>query len=563
MGRDRGIPLLAERYRLLSVVGRGGMGVVWRAHDEMLDRDVAVKEVRLPDRFTQGERRLLCRRLIVEARATAALRHPGVVDVHDVVIEDGRPWIVMELLRARSLHQEIAENGPLRVERAARIGQCVLSVLNAAHEAGILHRDVKPSNVLLCDDGRILLTDFGLAVHTDRTQEPEETLVAGIEGSPAYLPPERVRGEPGVRESDLWSLGATLYTAVEGRSPFLRCHALASMLAVLLGDYAPPVRAGRLTPIIEGLLRQDPQERLKAVDAARMLADAVVASRAPSRSRRPRAARAAIPQASRAHASWTHTSGLSRPQGAERMRRRRVRTVTWLGAVAVAAVVMGAWSVRWTSVGRSEALSLLPVAGGDAEMITYRESVTTGPVAAERGSGGAGEVRSRTYTVDVPRGWRKERRGGVVQWTDPKAQRVIRITPVGGDPLAGLRESAHATEAYGLYPGYRLLRLEALPGTEPGGGPGTEAGAEAGAERPGSSRPGPSRPAAGAAGKGTAVGKGTAAAEWEFTWGTGGRHTHVLRSRTAGYEFAFHAPDSRWTPSHRLYERILSTFRTE
>ncbi|MFI0357102.1 serine/threonine-protein kinase [Actinomadura sp. 9N407] len=273
MGRDRLIPL-AERYHLLSVVGRGGMGTVWRAHDDMLARDVAVKEVRLPDRRTRGERRLLCRRLIEEARATAALRHPGVVDVHDVVIEDGRPWIVMELLRARSLHQEIAEDGPLRVERAARIGQSVLSVLTAAHDAGILHRDVKPSNVLLCNDGRILLTDFGLAVHMDQAQEPEETLIAGIEGSPAYLSPERVRGEPGRQESDLWSLGATIYAAVEGVSPFLRCHALASMVAVLLGEYDPPVRAGRLAPVIEGLLRQDPGERLRAAEAARLLREA-------------------------------------------------------------------------------------------------------------------------------------------------------------------------------------------------------------------------------------------------------------------------------------------------
>jgi hypothetical protein len=192
--------------------------------------------------------------------------------------------------------------------------------------------------------------------------------------------------------------------------------------------------------------------------------------------------------------------------------RRRTRTTACLGVVAVAAVVLGAWSARWTSVGKGEALSLLPIAGGDAAMVTHR---------------------SRTYTIDVPREWRMERRGGAVHWTDPKVQRALRITPVGGEPLAGLRASAHATETSGLYPGYRLLRLEALPG----------------AERPATSR---SRPA----------GRATAAAEWEFTWGTDDRRTHVLRSRTAGYEFAFHAPDSRWTPSHRLYERILSTFAT-
>ncbi|WP_395105276.1 serine/threonine-protein kinase [Actinomadura sp. SCN-SB] len=490
MGGDRWIPL-ARRYHLLSVAGRGGMGVVWRAHDEMLDRDVAVKEVRLPERFTQSERRLLCRRLIEEARATAALRHPGVVDVHDVVIEDGRPWIVMEFLRARSLHQEIAENGPLRVERAARIGQSVLSVLNAAHEAGILHRDVKPSNVLLCDDGRILLTDFGLAVHMDRTQEPEETLVAGIEGSPAYLPPERVRGEPGVRASDLWSLGATLYTAVEGVSPFLRGHALASMLAVLLGDYAPPTRAGALTPVIEGLLRQDPGHRLRAVDAARMLGEIRMGTgpetAAGTARPRPRAA----------------------PKG--RLTRGRLRAVACMGLVAAAAVVLGAWSARWDSVAKS----------GDSAMVTYRE--------AGEASGSLGYT---DYSVDVPRGWRREEYGAGVQWTDPQGDRLLRIMPIGGDPLAGLRATEFEAAESGGYPGYRLLRLEALP---PG-------------DRPAALR---------------TDGTDETAAEWEFTWGTKGDRMHVLRSRAAGYEFTFSAPDSRWTPAHRHYERVLESFRSE
>ncbi|WP_141973547.1 protein kinase domain-containing protein [Actinomadura hallensis] len=272
MNGDRLIPL-ARRYRLLSVVGRGGMGTVWRAYDEMLDRDVAVKEVRLPARITKGERRAMCRRLLTEARATAALRHPGVVAVHDFIIEDGRPWIVMEFVESCSLNRLVAEDGPLGVRRTAEIGAAVLSVLRAAHSAGILHRDVKPSNVLICDDGRVLLTDFGLAVHTAGGRQSADTMPAGIEGSPAYLSPERVNGMPGVEASDLWSLGATLYMAVEGFSPFLRCHALASMMAVVLGDYAPPERAGPLTPVIEGLLRQRPEDRLTADETAELLAD--------------------------------------------------------------------------------------------------------------------------------------------------------------------------------------------------------------------------------------------------------------------------------------------------
>ena len=203
------------------------MGTVWRAYDEMLDRDVAVKEVHLPARITQSERRVLCRRLLQEARATAALRHPGVIAVLDLIVEDGRPWFVMEFLAGCSLNRLVIEDGPLSVRRTAQIGAAVLSVLRASHEAGILHRDVKPSNVLLCDDGRVLLSDFGLAVQMDNGRELADTMPAGIEGSPAYLPPERIDGQLSVPASDLWSLGATLYMAVEGFAPFLRCHALA------------------------------------------------------------------------------------------------------------------------------------------------------------------------------------------------------------------------------------------------------------------------------------------------------------------------------------------------
>ncbi|MFV2175751.1 serine/threonine-protein kinase, partial [Actinomadura sp. LOL_011] len=269
---------LARRYRLLSVVGSGGMGTVWRARDELLDRDVAVKEIRDPGRTTESERSALGRRLLAEARATAALRHPGVVAVHDVLVERGRPWIVMEFHESRSLARLIDERGPLGVRRTAEIGTAVLSVLRAAHAAGILHRDVKPGNVLVRDDGRVLLTDFGLALQAERPRGEDAPEgggpVAGIEGSPAYLPPERVDGLPGVPASDLWSLGATLYAAVEGEPPFLRSHALGSMVAVLLGDYPPPTRAGALGPVIEGLLRHRPDERLPADEAARLLAAA-------------------------------------------------------------------------------------------------------------------------------------------------------------------------------------------------------------------------------------------------------------------------------------------------
>ncbi|MBO2463416.1 serine/threonine-protein kinase [Actinomadura violacea] len=510
MDGDRPKPL-ARRYRLLSVVGRGGMGTVWRAYDETLDRDVAVKEVRLPGRITETERRALCRRLLAEARATAALRHPGVAAVHDVLVEGGRPWIVMEFLPSCSLNRLVGESGPLGVRRTAQIGAAVLSVLRAAHTAGILHRDVKPSNVLVCDDGRVLLTDFGLALHTDQRRDPggmlqAETMAAGIEGSPAYLAPERVHGLPSVEASDLWSLGATLYTAVEGFSPFLRCHALASMVAVLLGDYPRPVRAGALGPVIEGLLRERPEDRLSAEAAARMLQEVADAE--------PAGATAAV------------LTAPSRPRGpvpdrAARVRRtlrvpvrvgRRLRpgAVLSVAVLAAVAVGVGTWTARWNSVGKSDSVALRPAAGVEAKMVKYTEA-------------GA-------YSVRVPAGWQSERRDDVMEWDDQASGRGLRISPAPGAPLDGLRAAERRAEAGRLYPGYRRLRLEAAPEL------------------------------------------GENAAEWEFVWngGHGGGESgaraggeHVLCSRAAGYEFCFHAPEPHWTPGQRLYDRVLRTFKSQ
>ncbi|WP_433330427.1 serine/threonine-protein kinase [Spirillospora sp. CA-294931] len=410
MGKDRQIPL-ARRYRLLSVVGRGGMGTVWRAYDQTLDREVAVKEVRLPEGLTAGERRLLCRRTIEEGRATAALHHPGVVAVHDLIVEDGRPWIVMEFVRARSLRQVIADEGSLPPARVAEIGRSVLAVLRAAHAAGILHRDVKPSNVMLCEDGRVLLTDFGLAAHADPAGDPEETLVSGIEGSPAYLAPERVRGEPGTEASDLWSLGATLYAAVEGRSPFLRCHPLATMVVVLLGEYPRPVRAGALAAVIDGLLRTEPGDRFAAGYLDRLLREASELEPAPV-----------------ARARW---------------RRPRIGAVVSIATLAAMVIMLGAWTARWNSVGQGDALTLVPVSGSEAETVTHREP--------------------GRYTVDVPAGWTLQRRGDAVEWRDPRLGSGLRVKPAAGDPLERLREAEREAVREGAFPGYRLLRLEPMP----------------------------------------------------------------------------------------------------
>jgi serine/threonine protein kinase len=260
--------LLGRRYRLAGEVGRGGMGTVWHAHDEVLGRDVAVKEVILPHGFTDEEREIQYKRTFREARTAARLSHPGVVTVFDVVEEDGRPWIVMELIRARSLQEQIKADGPISPLRAAAIGRQVLGGLMVAHAAGVLHRDVKPSNVLVTDDGRAVLTDFGIATATGDSTLTQTGLLMG---SPAYIAPERARGKKAEAASDLWSLGVTLYAAVEGRSPFERSDAMASLIAVLTEHHDPPLRAGPLMPIIDGLLRKDPVERMRPHQAAAQL----------------------------------------------------------------------------------------------------------------------------------------------------------------------------------------------------------------------------------------------------------------------------------------------------
>jgi serine/threonine protein kinase len=265
-------PLLAQRYRLLTEVGRGGMGTVWHARDEVLGRDVAVKEVILPHGFSDEERVVQHKRTFREARTAARLSHPGVVTVYDVVEEDGRPWIVMELIRARSLHEQIKQDGVLPPLRVAEIGRQMAGALRVAHEAGILHRDVKPSNVLV-SGSRAVLTDFGIArAQSDATLTQTGMLI----GSPAYIAPERARGRVAVPASDLWSLGVTMYAAVEGRSPFERQDAMASLVAVLTDAPEPAPNAGPLQPVIEGLLRKDPADRL-TVDEVAVMLDRVIA----------------------------------------------------------------------------------------------------------------------------------------------------------------------------------------------------------------------------------------------------------------------------------------------
>ncbi|MFD7082361.1 serine/threonine-protein kinase [Streptomyces sp. NPDC059918] len=267
-GAPDGQRLVAGRYRLLSRLGEGGMGIVWRARDETLQREVAVKEVRAPAGLWADDIARMYGRLEREAWAAARIPDRNVVTVHDVVTEDDRPWIVMELIRGQSLADLLRSEGPLTPQYAAHIGAEVLTALRAAHAAGVEHRDVKPANVLLAADGRVVLSDFGIAMVEGSTAL---TMTGEVVGSPEYLPPERALGRPSAPESDLWSLGVMLYAAVEGISPFRQDSALGTLRAVVDEEPPVPTRAGALAPVIAGLLRKEPAERTPAAEVAEAL----------------------------------------------------------------------------------------------------------------------------------------------------------------------------------------------------------------------------------------------------------------------------------------------------
>ncbi|WP_367044356.1 serine/threonine-protein kinase [Streptomyces sp. Je 1-332] len=263
--------LIAGRYRLLSKLGHGGMGTVWRAKDETVDREVAVKEPRIPDHLPERERANVFERMRREARAAARLDHPAVVNVHDVAVEDGQPWIVMELVQGRSLGAALQE-GTLGARDAARIGLEVLGALDAAHQAGILHRDVKPDNVMLGQHDRVVLTDFGIAQIEGETNLTD---TGGFVGSPEFIAPERVLGQRPGPASDLWSLGVVLYAATEGVSPFRRNNTPATLQSVLNATPAAPASAsGPLAQAINGLLAKDPARRPRAAQVRALLEEA-------------------------------------------------------------------------------------------------------------------------------------------------------------------------------------------------------------------------------------------------------------------------------------------------
>ncbi|MFE4048479.1 protein kinase [Streptomyces sp. YIM B13518] len=402
--QDKSARLLAGRYRLGDVLGRGGMGTVWRAQDETLGRTVAVKELRFPTNIDEEEKRRLITRTLREAKAIARIRNNSAVTVFDVVEEDDRPWIVMELVEGKSLAEAIREDGLLEPKRAAEVGLAILDVLRSAHREGILHRDVKPSNVLIAEDGRVVLTDFGIA---QVEGDPSITSTGMLVGAPSYISPERARGHKPGPAADLWSLGGLLYAAVEGTPPYDKGSAIATLTAVMTEPLEEPKNAGPLRDVIYGLLTKDPAQRLDDSGARAML-NAVLDAPAPKEAGEPADATKVVPLPGQPD-ERAGTGGRRGEEAGEKLRGalRSVRKAAAAGSAGVAAAAR-------TKSGSGSAASAAEPAAGTRSTPTGGSGTRTGatspsvpaaqPVQAS-GPGARGTARQKPAAGGRSSGW--------------------------------------------------------------------------------------------------------------------------------------------------------------
>ncbi|MFI1253691.1 serine/threonine-protein kinase [Streptomyces netropsis] len=429
--------LIAGRYRLVERVGRGGMGTVWRAEDQMLGRHVAVKKLHVPPHLYDDEIQKLYERTRREARSAARITHPHVIVVYDVVDDEGLPCIVMEYIPSVTLSDVLKRQGALPPEEVARIGRSVAAALRAAHDAGVLHRDVKPANVLLGNDGRIVLTDFGVAMQSGT---PSLTKTGELVGSIQYLAPERLRSgnaEPGPA-CDLWSLGATLYQAVEGRHPFQRDTPIETAYAIAADTYEPPRNAGDLAPVIEGLLVKEPDRRMDAYEAERRLGEA----------------------------SGTGTTPVDPPTRPERVEapaapvrggRRSSRAALWCASAVVVAATVTGGALLWLEDG---AASTTPQPS-QAHPAPRSPSPSPSPL-PPLPAGYHLQKAGQGFSVPVRDGWKpKNVAGGEVAYVDPSGLVGLRVDVVefaGSDPLRHWRETEE-DQARRDNPGYERVRM--------------------------------------------------------------------------------------------------------
>jgi serine/threonine protein kinase len=525
--------VIAGRYRLEARIGRGGMGVVWRATDQLLGRQVAVKEIPLDETLSAEDARLQRDRTLREAGAVARLSHPHIMVVHDVVEQDERPYIVMELIDGGSLADRISAHGPVDAAEAARIGADLLSALRAAHAAGVLHRDIKPANVLVeSGTGRVVLTDFGIAQVAGATTLTE---TGSFVGSPEYTAPERMSGVRTGPEADLWSLGALLCTALSGESPFRRDSLGGILHAVVIDEIRPPAQAGPLLPVVRGLLERDPERRLDAVEAERMLRAFLETGRTPSR-----------PAPERAYTPTRRDPPPRRFPAAERSRSRgltaaaRSRRGVLTAALLVAALV---------GAGVSAAVLLTDRGGRDGRTTEGGSSTgssatgSSAPGTPASGSGATAEPAPTAtlpsapsgyhvvadpagFVLAVPDGFRREPQGERVFYlSSGETFRLgVRVTaPRPGGPLGVMRRAA--AKGPEANPGYRDGRVTSV------------------------------------------THRGLPAAFWEFTWdgfsaAEGARHTYDVCWEENGrlYDVWVSAPVGKAREAREHFDVAVDTF---
>ena len=564
---------LAGRYLLLSVLGRGGMGVVWAAQDELLHRPVAIKEVLSAPGLSAEQVALMRRRTLQEARAAARLSSPAAVLVYDVVEQDGEPWVVMERLAGRTLADVLDEHGPLAPRDVATLGLRLLDALDAAHAVGVMHRDVKPANVMFrggADMANAVLTDFGIARFDG---DPATTATGTLIGSPAFVAPERARGDQARPASDLWSLGITLWIAAEGVSPFHRDGTLQTLTAVLTADPPPVRRAGPLTPALTGLLAKDPDERLDSRSLRTLLRR--IAGPVPGATRHEPDTTVAMPLPAPAASRPAPAAAEHPDERDHRVRevpalpdlsppaRRHSRPWLLAGLVAVLLAASGAALLSMrddptstrasgtptspapsspspstepsTSTSSTTTTSSSPTSSSTTTSPT--RSATSSPTATspsrpasssatpEAGSVPAGMRRytDRTgFSVAVPEGWRADRRGNRVYLRDSASSAFLLVdqtTEPAGDPVADWRAQEKVVSR--RLSNYRLIGIRPVT-----------------------------------------VGKWQGA-DWEFTHG---RSTHVLnRALVTGsnraYALYWSAPDAGWDRSMAEFERVSASFQ--
>ena len=523
--------LVAGRYALAEKVGSGGMGVVWRGYDELLQRQVAVKELHFPPHMSEEERERLARRTLREARAVAAVDDPSAVRVFDIVEQDGRPWIVMEYLDGSTLTDVIRERGPLPSDEVIHIGQALLDALEAAHAAGVLHRDVKPSNVMIAPDGRVALTDFGIATSLDGDDGADTTTSGVIVGSPAYMSPERARGVAPTAASDLWSLGATLWTAAEGRPPFDGPTGLATMTAVATEPPPSCERcAGPLGDLLVRLMDRDPAAR-PPLDAVRRELSALVETA-------PRRPVAADPYPTEPlPVAFDRTTALdpivdappaAPPRATPTGDGSRRRGLGWLVAALVALVVLAA-VLATVVLGGSNSPGPSADKSSPSASASAKAKASTGSAAPAAGlpSGWHRYTNSGLgWSIGVPPGWQVSDTGDTATFTDPAGGRYAKVDtryPAGPSALGAWQDQERSFS--GSHPGYQRVKL---------------ANVDYGSYRD--------------------------AADWEFTFTSGQVTLHALdrgfiTSGNRGYAVYFQTHDDQWSSSNDELQGFLSSFR--